>query len=53
MLKEVIIAAEVLRNKYKLEIEGHFNANDFFKAKFLNDQETQKRIRKNLYKKLK
>lgn len=53
MLNTLIETASIIRNRYRFEIDGKIDAAEFFKAKFLNDLENNKKICSNLYKKLK
>jgi hypothetical protein len=53
MLNIIIKAAETIRAKHKLEIDGCIDKVAFFRAKFKNDQQHVKRICKGLYKKIK
>jgi hypothetical protein len=53
MSNTIITAAEIVRNKYKFEIDGCLDANEFFKCKFVNDRKFRKVIRIAIYKKSK
>lgn len=53
MLNILIESANIVRNKYKFEIDGCFNTLEFLRAKLSNEITDRKRLRKNLYKKLK
>lgn len=48
----IIQIAETVRIRYRFEIDGCINQNEFFKAKLKNDRETAKKICFNLYKKV-
>jgi hypothetical protein len=54
MHKQLITYAERVRGKYLYEIDDcRFKAEEFLKAKFINDQNNIKKICKILYKKQK
>ena len=54
MCRDTLInIADIIRNKYRFEIDGCIDRNEFFKAKFQNDKHTEQVIRTNLYKKIK
>jgi hypothetical protein len=49
----IIETADILRNRYRFEIDGCINPNKFFKAKLDNDKKKAKELCNNLYKKIK
>lgn len=52
MLKNLIKYAEIVKNKYRFEIDGCIDSSSIFRDKFKADQEKWKKICNNLYKKL-
>jgi hypothetical protein len=51
-MSELMKHADIIRAKYKFEIDNKFDAFAFVKAKFKNDQNKIKTVAKLLYKKI-